>query len=247
MPETRRKRAQSLSQPARTLLHRDPRPPEHQQLVLDVTDDSQLKEVVQHIPEQGGRIENNAGVLAPGTSYLSEIDWSAENVEAVYYTNVSSTLRAYTVIVPHMVKRRMGAIIDMGSIPHALDGVLRLLQGRGPPVLSMKCKPFNVHVMLVAPGSVQSKIIDKQDGLALAPTSLGLCGGFFHNIRARLEVAPYSAAMPANQFAEGVVFKTLRSSPPRYILTGGNATLFRFLAERKREWTRRCRNVRCFL
>jgi short-subunit dehydrogenase len=94
-------------------------------------------------------------------------------------------------------------------------------------VLSMECKPFDIRVMLVAPGSIQSRIIDKHDGFQLTANSI--YGAFLHNIRQRLDAARNRLAMPADKFAEEIVSKALRSNPPSYILTGGNSTLFRFL------------------
>ncbi|KAJ7907012.1 NAD-P-binding protein [Mycena leptocephala] len=207
--------------------------PNIKKLPLDVTDDSQVQSVVASIIEESGQIDmliNNAGVLAPGPT----IDWKAEDVKAVYDTNVFSIIRLCGAVVPHMAKRRQGTIINIGSIvgefPTPWMGVydsskaaVRLLT----EVLSMECKPFDIRVMLVAPGSIQSRIIDKYDGFQLAANSI--YGAFLHNIRQRLDAARNSLAMPADKFAEEIVSKALRSNPPSYILTGGNSTLFRIL------------------
>ncbi|KAJ7481889.1 NAD-P-binding protein [Mycena latifolia] len=232
-----------------TLVH-----PNIMRRVLDVTSDVQVRAVVAGVMEEAGQIDvlvNNAGVLAPGASALQlkrtwhayrdtrnlgpTVDWTAEDVKAVYDTNVFSIVRLCGAVVPHMAKRRSGTIINIGSIvgefPMPWTGIydsskaaVRLMS----EVLSMECAPFNVRVVLVAPGSIQSKIIAKHDDFALAPNSL--YGGFFHNIRQRLEAARDSAAMPADEFAEEIVAKALRANPPRYILTGGNATMFRVFA-----------------
>ncbi|KAF7345618.1 NAD-P-binding protein [Mycena venus] len=208
--------------------------PNIKKLPLDVTDDSQVQSVVASIIEESGQIDmliNNAGILAPGPT----VDWKAEDVKTVYDTNVFSIIRLCGAVVPHMAKRRKGTIVNIGSIvgefPTPWMGVydsskaaVRLLT----EVLSMECKPFDIRVMLVAPGSIQSKIIEKHDHFQLAPNSI--YGAFFHNIRQRLEAARDKLAMPADKFAEEIVTKALRPNPPSYVLTGGNSTLFRFLA-----------------
>ncbi|KAJ6597523.1 NAD-P-binding protein [Mycena vulgaris] len=202
--------------------------------VLDVTSDAQVRAVVEDVIAETGRIDmlfNNAGVLAPGPT----IDLTAEDLKAIYDVNVFSIVRLCGAVVPHMAARKKGTIVNIGSIvgefPTPWTGgydsskaAVRILS----EVLSMECKPFNIRVILVAPGSVQSKIIDKQDGFALAPASI--YGAFFHNIRQRLEAARNSSAMPADEFAEEIVSKVLRPNPPGYILTGGGSNMFRVLA-----------------
>ncbi|KAJ7652811.1 NAD-P-binding protein [Mycena polygramma] len=208
--------------------------PNIKRLALDVTDDSQVQSVVVNVIQDSGHIDllvNNAGILAPGPT----IDWTANQVKAVYDTNVFSIVRVCGAVVPHMAKRRKGTILNVGSIvgefPTPWMGIydsskaaVRILT----EVLSMECRPFNIRVVLAAPGSVKTKIIEKQDAFALAPNSI--YAGFFHNIRQRLEAARDSSAMPVDQFAEDIVSKVVRSNPPSYILAGGNSTMFRILA-----------------
>ncbi|KAJ7677607.1 oxidoreductase [Mycena rosella] len=212
-----------------TLVH-----PNIKRRVLDVTSDAQVRAVVESVMEEAGQIDmlvNNAGVLAPGPT----IDWSAEDIKAVYDTNVFSIVRLCGAVVPHMAKRRTGMIINIGSIVGELHtpwmgiydpskAAVRALS----EVLAMECTPFNIHVMLVAPGSSRSKIIAKHDDFMLAPRSL--YSGFVHNIRQRLEAARDSSAMAAEDFAAEIVAKALHPNPPRYILTGGHSTMFRVLA-----------------
>ncbi|KAJ7449435.1 NAD-P-binding protein [Mycena galericulata] len=214
--------------------------PSIKRLELDVTDDSQVQPVVTRVIEESGHIDlliNNAGILAPGPT----IDWTADQVKAIYDTNVFSIVRLCGAVVPHMAKRKMGTIINLGSIvgeyPTPWTGIydsskaaVRALS----EVLSMECRPFNIRVILVAPGSVQSRIIEKQDNFQLPLNSI--YSAFFHNIRQRLEAARDNSAMPADKFAEEIVSKALRSNPPSYILTGGNSTVFRILAYLPRSW-----------
>ncbi|KAJ7267750.1 hypothetical protein C8J57DRAFT_1011038, partial [Mycena rebaudengoi] len=158
-------------------------------------------------------------------------EWTADRVKSVYDANMFSIVRLCGAVMPHMAKRKTGVIVNMGSIvgefPTPWMGIydsskaaVRVLS----EVLSMECKPFNIRVIPVAPGSIQSKIVGKHDGFELAPSSI--YGGFFRSIRQRLDAARDNSAMPADAFAEEIISKVLRSNPPRYILTGGKATMF---------------------
>lgn len=101
-------------------------------------------------------------------------------------------------------------------------------------VLGLECKPFNIKVMLVSAGSVQSNIIGKHDDFQLAPGSL--YSGFFHNIRARLEAARDKEAMKASVFAEDVISKVDSPNPPSYLLTGGKVGTYKLMGYLPRSW-----------
>lgn len=101
-------------------------------------------------------------------------------------------------------------------------------------VISLECRPFNISVMLVAPGSIQSKIIAKNEDYTLPPNSI--YGSFAHNIKQRLEAARGPDAMPADAFAEEIIAKATGKSVPAYVLTGGKAGMFKAMAYLPRSW-----------
>ncbi|KAJ7132233.1 oxidoreductase [Mycena epipterygia] len=201
-------------------------------LALDVRDDSAVKSVVATIIEEAGQIDlliNNAGIFTPGPV----LDATAEVVKDVFDTNVVSIIRLCGAVVPHMAKRKSGTIINMSSILAQFPVPWTAIYGSSKAaihtlteVLSMECKPFNVHVVLASAGAVRSKIIDKQDNFALAPNSL--YGDFFKGIRIMIDMIRDNE-MPTDVFTEGIVSKVLRTKPPRFISTGGNVTFFRLL------------------
>ncbi|KAJ7172827.1 NAD-P-binding protein [Mycena crocata] len=200
-------------------------------LILDVTSDLDVQRVVDTIIEQEGHIDlliNNAGVFAPGPV----IDWTPERMQEIYNTNVFSILRLTRAVIPHMAKRSKGTVVNIGSIvgeyPTPWTGIydsskaaVRALT----EVLTMECKPFNIHVMLVAPGSVASDIMNKFPELSLPATSL--YHAFLNNIVQRVHTSKNSGtSMSGEAFAEEIIEKALRRSPPRYVLTGGHSWLF---------------------
>ncbi|KAJ6586407.1 NAD-P-binding protein [Mycena vulgaris] len=185
-------------------------------LTLDVTSDAHVNSVVATIMNDEGHIDlliNNAGVFAPGPI----VDWTAEEMKVVYDANVFSIFRLTSAIVPHMARRSRGTIVNIGSIvgefPTPWTGVydsskaaVRALT----EVLAMECKPFNIHVMLVAPASVASDIMRKHADFALPENSI--YGPFLHNIIQRLSTSKRSGtATPGD----------------RYVLSGGHSILFR--------------------
>jgi 1-acylglycerone phosphate reductase len=95
-------------------------------------------------------------------------------------------------------------------------------------VLSLECRPFNVKVMLVAPAAIKSNIIGKSDDYSLPANSI--YHAFAPNIRERLEAARAPDAMPTDAFAAEIISKAVSANPPAYVLTGGKAYMFRFMA-----------------
>lgn len=98
--------------------------------------------------------------------------------------------------------------------------------------LEMECRPFNIKVMLVAPGSVKSNIAANQD---YVPPPDTLFGKYLGKILARRDISQ-SSPMPTDAFAKQVVTKALASNPPSYLTLGKNSMLFWFLTWLPRNW-----------
>jgi 1-acylglycerone phosphate reductase len=92
-------------------------------------------------------------------------------------------------------------------------------------VMNMECRPFGISVMHVAPGAVRSNISNNAAALYTLPPD-SLYKAYLPNIMKRLYVSQEPGSMPTKKFAEEVVSKALRASPPSYVLTGGFATSF---------------------
>ncbi|TFY83358.1 hypothetical protein EWM64_g643 [Hericium alpestre] len=233
--------------------------PHVKKFTLDVTDDEQIRSVVQTIIEEDGRLDmliNNAGVLAPGPV----IDFTAEQMQAVFNTNVFAVLRMCRAVMPHMAAHKRGTIVNVGSVLSDLYALLyfilrQLTNSASSPtpwtgiygsskaalralseILSLECRPFNVHVMYVTAGAVQSRLIERQDDYQLLPGSM--YSAFSHNIRQMLEKAREKDAMPADEFAEEIIEKATRpdGQKPFHVLTGGKCWMFWLLAWLPRQW-----------
>ena len=187
------------------------------------------------------------------------IDYTDDDVKALYDVNVFSILRVSRAVIPYMAERKKGTIVVMGSVAGELSvsshsfiifhtqlyyfsptpwtghydaskAAVRIMT----EVLGLECKPFNIKVMLVSAASVQSKIIGKHDNFQLPSESL--YSKFFPNIRARLEAARDKAAMETGAFAEEIISKADSANPPSYLLAGGKAGTYKLLSYLPRSW-----------
>jgi NAD(P)-dependent dehydrogenase (short-subunit alcohol dehydrogenase family) len=128
-------------------------------VVLDVTNEEQVKEGVQKAIAQFGRVDmliNNAGY---GLLAATEEATDAE-VRKQYDTNVFGLLNVTRAVLPHMRNQKSGHIINVsslfgygalypgfglyGSTKYAVEGI-----SEG---LALEVSPFGIHVTAVAPG-----------------------------------------------------------------------------------------------
>ncbi|KAI6040791.1 oxidoreductase [Pisolithus marmoratus] len=222
-------------------------------MALDVTKDEDITTVVQKILEEQGKIDivvNNAGALAIGTyryrclcilplgRALEECiidgmhepgpvaEATIEQVRNAFELNTFAALRVTNAIVPSMIKRREGLIINIGSIAgivttpwNALYCAAKAALHSITEGLSMELKPFGIKVMLVAPGGVKSNISANQAlTFKLPPTSHYV--EYEERLIERMNLAAHKDSMPTDAFAREVVANALASCPPPYLSLG---------------------------
>jgi NAD(P)-dependent dehydrogenase (short-subunit alcohol dehydrogenase family) len=133
---------------------------------LDVTDEAQARAAVATAVERFGRIDvllNNAGFGLLGA--VEEA--TAEEVEAVYRTNVFGLLAATRAVLPQMRAQRSGRILNISSI-----GGYRSAPGFGiycsakfaveglSEALHHELAPLGIHVTVVEPGYFRTDFLD---------------------------------------------------------------------------------------
>ncbi|KAF8898963.1 oxidoreductase [Infundibulicybe gibba] len=212
-----------------------------ERISLDVTQDADVQKVVQKIMDAEGGIDivvNNAGVMCAGPL----LDQSIEYARKVFDTNTFATLRVAQAVVPFMVKRRAGVLVNIGSvvgeIPTPWNGIYcaskAALQSISE-VLWMECKPFDIHVLHVSPGSVTSNISANQTSRFDLPAG-SIYKAFLPNIIQRINASQGPHAMPTREFARRVVTGAMQKKPPRYMTLGGNSATFSFFKWLPRVW-----------
>lgn len=84
-------------------------------LHVDITDHEAVRTLVESVAEEAGRIDilvNNAGIIARETI----LDLSYDTWRKVLDVNVNGTFNCCKAVLPHMVRRRSGRILNITSI-----------------------------------------------------------------------------------------------------------------------------------
>ena len=131
-------------------------------LALDVTHADSIAAAVAHIEARHGAVDvlvNNAGIPVMGPTAELPLD----ELRRQWETNLTAPVAMAQAVVPGMVKKGRGRIVNVGSVSgllttpfagpycaskaalHSLNDALR-----------MELKPFGIDVLLVQPGAIQS-------------------------------------------------------------------------------------------
>ncbi|KAJ2501546.1 hypothetical protein GGH96_001867 [Coemansia sp. RSA 1972] len=197
-----------------------------QVLELDVTHNESTTAAVQKVLDEAGRIDilvNNAGLMCAGPVTDTNLDFA----QRAFDTNVLGVARVCQAVTPSMIKRQNGLIVNIGSVSgyattpwvgfysaskaavHAMSDAMR-----------MELAPFNIKVVVVAPGGIQSNLAEHQQ------VELGTDSPFMPAIQAIRDRAVFSQAgnaTPTDVFARVVVPRILASNPAPYITYGNHA------------------------
>src|ERR687887_185706 len=141
---------------------------------LDVTDDVSVKNAVQAILSETGRIDvlvNNAGYGLNGAFE----DLAMDEIKTQYETNVFGLIRTTQAVLPIMRKQKSGTIVNISS------GAGRFGYPRGSAYVSTKfaveglsesmsyeLEPFGIKVIIVEPGVIRTNF---GNGLVVAKKS----------------------------------------------------------------------------
>jgi len=133
-------------------------------LNFDIRKKLEVNEILSTLPKEWLDIDilvNNAG-LAAGLESIHDGD--IQNWEKMIDTNVKGLLYVSKFIIPHMIERRKGHIINIGSIAgkevylkgnvycaskHAVDALTKAMR--------MELLPYGIKVTQIAPGMVETE------------------------------------------------------------------------------------------
>ncbi|KAJ4752853.1 NAD(P)-binding Rossmann-fold superfamily protein [Rhynchospora pubera] len=202
---------------------------------LDVRSEANIRETVEGVVGELGRIDvlvNNAGVhlVAP----LAEAPM--DSFHTIFDTNVYGPMRLIQAVAPHMIQRRQGKIVNVGSVTalapgpwagvysasksalHALSDTLRL-----------ELRSFGISVTTVAPGAISSNLghssLQTYDKIA----DWKFYKEFESTIRARTDISQGPKSTPAHVFAKKMVASVLNKNPPRWFSYGRFSTILAIL------------------
>jgi uncharacterized protein len=141
-------------------------------MVCDVGDRKQVKELVEKVLAQFGRIDvlvNNAGFGA----YRPFVEHASDEIESMLRTNYLGTVYCTKEVLPSMIARRSGHIVNISSVSGKIAtpnmasycatkfAVIGLSES-----LWYELKPHGIHVSVVCPGPVRTKFRLLFDDLA---------------------------------------------------------------------------------
>jgi NADP-dependent 3-hydroxy acid dehydrogenase YdfG len=194
-------------------------------LELDVTDKDSITKAVIDSHALFGRIDivvNNAGYALIGPIAELELD----DLRTQFETNVVGVVAVIQEVVPKMVERGSGRIVNIGSVSGVAatpfggaycgtKAAIHLLSD----ALRMELAPFGIRVTTVQPGAIESDFgataahgIERyRDG--------SLYSGVFDSIESRAG-ASQVGSMPAAIFAREVVDAVTAPSPPAVFRAG---------------------------
>lgn len=192
---------------------------------LDVTDATSIQKAVNEALNLCGRIDivvNNAGYALIGP--VAELDLG--DLRMQFETNVVGVVAVIRAVVPQMVERGSGRIVNIGSV----SGVTATPFGGAycgskaavhlvSDALRMELAPFGVRVVTVQPGAVASRFGEH----AANGVDRYREGSLYSQVSDAIEAragASQVGSMPAADFARLVVGAVTALSPPSTIRAG---------------------------
>ena len=141
---------------------------------LDVTDDISVKNAVEAISSETGRIDilvNNAGYGLNGAFE----DLAMDEIKAQYETNLFGLIRTTQAVLPIMRRQKSGTIVNISSgagrfgFPGSSAYVSTKFAIEGlSESMSYEVEPFGIKVVLVEPGVIKTNFVD---GMIIAKKS----------------------------------------------------------------------------
>jgi NAD(P)-dependent dehydrogenase (short-subunit alcohol dehydrogenase family) len=133
---------------------------------LDVIDDTSVKNAVDHIISEAGRIDvlvNNAGYGLGGALE----DLSMEEIKSQFETNFFGPIRVTQAVLPTMRKQRSGRIINISSgngilgFPGLSAYVSTKFAVEGlSEAIAYELEPFGIKTILIEPGFIRTNILN---------------------------------------------------------------------------------------
>jgi short-subunit dehydrogenase len=200
-------------------------------LEVDVLSDQSVADAVRAVVDKYGRIDilvNNAGVHCVGP--LAELPLAL--LQSTFETNVYGLMRVIKEVVPHMISRAEGKIVNVGSVTALAPGpwagayaASKAAVHSLSDALRLELKPFGIDVITVAPGAIKSNIGSNSSAVYKNNPEWRFYKPFEKVIYERVEFSQQPGNTPTDVFAEKTVDAILKRKPPAWFSYGQYSTL----------------------
>lgn len=190
-------------------------------LQLDITNEKQITAAVDRIIQEQGKIDvliNNAGY----GSYGSVEETPIEDARYQFNVNLFGLAQLTQMVIPHMRKQQSGKIINISSMggkiytplgawyhatKHALEG--------WSDCLRLELKQFNIDVVIIEPGAIQTEFGDVMMEPMLERSGDGPYGQIAKSMaKSTVETYANGGASPASVITN-VIMKAIRAKNPK--------------------------------
>lgn len=205
---------------------------------LDVTVQESVEAAVKNVLATQGRIDvliNNAGLSRIGPV----IEQPLQEFREVHETNVLGVIRVCQAVVPSMIARGNGLVVNIGSVASFLTTPWSAAYSASKASLQaitdslrLEVAPFGVQVMHATAGAIKSSISDNivsGSDLRRYDQSSSYYRPWIGSLQKRVTASQGSAAVPAKTAAgkiRKVIDRALNTNycqPPGWFFVGGSA------------------------
>jgi NAD(P)-dependent dehydrogenase (short-subunit alcohol dehydrogenase family) len=157
---------------------------------LDVIDDNSVKNAVDHIVSEAGRIDILVNNAAYGLVGALE-DLSMEEIKSQYETNLFGLIRVIQAVLPTMRKQRSGRVINISSGAgifgyaggSAYVSTKFAVEGLSESI-AYELEPFGIKVILIEPGFIKTNFANAVVIAKKAQDSASPYSGLMQKMRA---------------------------------------------------------------
>lgn len=139
----------------------------------DVCDEAQLERLVQMSLDHFGRIDvliNNAGVAKAQDAATP----TNAHIDMILGTNLIAPMRLTRAVLPHMIPRRSGHIVNIGSVASYISAPGQAVYNASKhgmrawnDTLRREMRPLGIKVSLVSPGFIRTPMTEAVRGMPM--------------------------------------------------------------------------------